>query len=277
MLGDAARAVRKYLHVINIGIQNTLVYRVNFLFRSSLGLIPLMGLIFLWRAIYEGRGEDAGTINGYTLSHMISYYLIVTVVDALTGVAEDDWQIAADIRDGAISQFMVKPVNYIAYRLSLFFSGRLIYTAVAALPVGIFIFLQREHFVVPPDAATAGLFALSLLMSALLQFFISVSMALLAFWVLEVSSFIFILFALEYIAGGHMFPLDILPQWFQNLLMLTPFPYQMYFPVSIYLGQSTGPELISGLAMQATWVGIAFLMVQFVWRRGIRHYEAVGG
>ena len=36
-------------------------------------------------------------------------------------------------------------------------------------------------------------------------------MALLAFWVLEVSTFIFILFAFEYIAGGHLFPLDILP------------------------------------------------------------------
>src|SRR4030095_14535741 len=40
-------AMRKYWHVINIGIQNTLVYRVNFLFRALFGLIPLMAMISL--------------------------------------------------------------------------------------------------------------------------------------------------------------------------------------------------------------------------------------
>jgi ABC-type uncharacterized transport system permease subunit len=51
--------VKKYWHVINIGIQNTLVYRANFLFRSLFGLIPLMATIYLWRAIYAGKSENA--------------------------------------------------------------------------------------------------------------------------------------------------------------------------------------------------------------------------
>ena len=33
--------MKKYWHVLNVGIQNTLVYRVNFLFRAAFGLIPL--------------------------------------------------------------------------------------------------------------------------------------------------------------------------------------------------------------------------------------------
>ena len=61
---------------------------------------------------------------GYSLAGMISYYLLVTIVDTLTAVNEDDWQIAADIKDGNISQFLLKPINYLAYRLCLFFPGR---------------------------------------------------------------------------------------------------------------------------------------------------------
>ena len=57
--------MRKYWHVINIGIQNTLVYRVNFLFRAVFGLIPLMATLFLWRAIYAGK-ESSGEVAGYT-------------------------------------------------------------------------------------------------------------------------------------------------------------------------------------------------------------------
>jgi hypothetical protein len=109
---DHASQVKKYLHVINIGIQNTLVYRVNFLFRAAFGLIPLMATIYLWRAVYSGKQDPS--IAGYSLAGMISYYLLVTVVDALTGVTEDDWQIAADIKDGNINQFLLKPIDYMA-------------------------------------------------------------------------------------------------------------------------------------------------------------------
>src|SRR5436190_23782405 len=128
----------KYWHVINIGIQNNLTYRVNFLARALFGLIPLTAVLFLWRTIYEGKGVD-GMVTTYTLSQMISYYLLVTLVDALTAVNEDDWQIAADIRDGNISQFLLKPIDYLVYRLCLFFSGRVTYIAVTAIPLALFI------------------------------------------------------------------------------------------------------------------------------------------
>lgn len=266
----------KYLHVINIGIQNTLVYRINFLFRSLFGLIPLLATIYLWKAVYASK-EEASEVAGYPLAGMISYYLIVTVVDMFTAVNEDDWQIAADIRDGNINQFLLKPIDYLTFRLCLFGAGRMIYSFVALIPVGLFIFLQREYFVGPPNAELFGVFLISVIMTALLQFFISYTMALLAFWVLEVSTFIFILFALEYIAGGHLFPLDILPAGIANFLAWTPFPYQMFFPVSIYLGRTTGPALWQGLFTQAFWVMASYMIARLVWKRGIRKYTAVGG
>jgi len=266
--------MRKYWHVVNIALQNTLVYRVNFLFRAMFGLLPLMAVISLWRTVYAGRGTD---IEGYTLAQMVSYYLIVTLVDMFTAVNEDDWQIAADIKDGNISQFLLKPLDYLAYRFCLFGAGRLIYTSVALVPVGLFILWQRQWFVAPPDAVTFAWFALSVVLTALLQFFLSYTMALLAFWVSEVSTFIFIVFAFEYLAGGHLFPLDILPPTLTRVLMLTPFPYQLFFPVQIYLGRATDAALYLGLAVQAGWVLIMFAAARLVWSRGIRRYSAVGG
>lgn len=267
--------MRKYLHVINVGIQNTLVYRVNFLFRATFGLIPLIATIYLWRAIFNSK--EGTHVAGYTLASMISYYLIVTIVDALTAVAEDDWQIAADIREGTISQFILKPIDFLWYRLCLFFAGRMIYTAVAIVPVGLFIFFMRKYLVAPPEPALFACFLISLVMTALLQFFLAYTMALLAFWVLEVSTFIFILYAIEYLVGGHLFPLDILPPAIANVLSYTPFPYQLFFPVSVYLGQTTGDALVRGLLIQATWTVLAYCLARFVWGRGIRKYSAFGG
>ncbi|HXJ60276.1 MAG TPA: ABC-2 family transporter protein [Candidatus Dormibacteraeota bacterium] len=264
----------KYLHVINVGIQNTLVYRTNFILRSAFGLVPLFATISLWRAVFSGK---AGEISGYSLAQMTSYYLVVTIVDAFTAVAEDDWQIAADIKDGQISQFLLKPIDYLTYRLCLYGAGRLVFTVCALVPVGAFIVAQRQYFVLPSDLWTLGWFGLSLVFTGLLQFFISYTMALLAFWVMEVSTFIFIVFAFEYIAGGHLFPLDILPPAAFRALQFTPFPYQMFFPVNVYLGRVSGPELYQGLVVQAGWVIACYLLARFVWHRGIRKYSAVGG
>ncbi len=266
--------MNKYWHILNIGIQNTLTYRTNFIFRSVFGLVPLFATISLWRTIYSGKEGDIG---GYTLAQMTSYYLVITIVDALTAVTEDDWQIAADIKDGNISQFLLKPIDYLYYRFCLYGAGRLVFASCAVLPGGLFLVIQRANFVLPADVETIGWFALSLTMTAMLQFFVSFTTALLAFWVQEVSTFIFILFAFEYIASGHLFPLDILPPAILNALYFTPFPYQLFFPVNIYLGRVSGPALLQGLFIQACWVVAAYALARLVWSRGIRKYSAVGG
>jgi ABC-2 type transport system permease protein len=265
----------KYLHVINIGIQNNLTYRFNFLARTLFGLIPLIATLYVWRTIYEGKGPGS-TVGDYSLVEMISYYLIVTIVDALTAVNEDDWQIATDIKDGNVSQFLLKPIDYLTYRLCLFFSGRLTYIAMAAVPLALFILYLHNYFVLPKNWTALGFFLVSTTLTALLQFFMSYTMAMLAFWVLEVSTFIFILFAFEYIASGHLFPLDILPRSIEQVLYYSPFPYQLFFPVSIYMGKTTGVELMRGFVIQGCWVFIAYVMARFAWGRGIRKYSAVG-
>ena len=268
--------MEKYFHVVGLGIQNTLAYRVNFLCRAAFGLVPLAGTLFLWKAIYADRPTGA-ILGGYTLAQMISYYLLVTVVDSITAVAEDDWQIAADIKDGGVSQFLLKPMDYLGYRLCLYGAGRAIYTTMALIPVSFFILFQRASFVGPADPQTFCLALFSVFLAGLLQFFIAYTVALLAFWVLDVSTFIFIQFALEYLASGHLFPLDILPPLLHRVILLTPYPYLLYFPVGISLGQIRGHDLWRGFALQAFWVVMAFVIARVMWARGLRKYTAVGG
>ncbi|MCS7089286.1 MAG: ABC-2 family transporter protein [Verrucomicrobiota bacterium] len=268
--------VRKYLQVLGLGFQSHLAYRFNFLARVLFSLIPLTALLMLWETIYAGQTAEM-LVGGYTRSEMLAYYLVAAWVHALTAVTEDDWQIAADIRDGNINHLLAKPVNYLAYRLCLFASGRVVYAGVAALPLAGFVWISGLTVYVPTDLAVWMWFALSLALTALLQFFISFALAMLAFWVLEVSTFIFIVYAFEYIASGHLFPLDLLPESLRWLLPFTPFPYELYFPVSIYLGKTTGSALVRGLVLQCAWVGISWWMAWWAWRRGLRRYGAVGG
>jgi len=261
-------------HIFNIGLQNTLSYRVNFFARALFNLIPLLAIVAMWRAIYAGKSGD---VSGYILAQMISYYLLVTIVESMTSVTEDDWQIAAEIKDGHIGQFLTRPIDYLHYRLCLFFSGRVVYTLAATIPVGLFVYWHREYLVRPHDGVAIAAFILSLALSAVLQFLLSYLIAMLAFWVLEISTFVFILLACERIASGQMFPLDILPSWLAQAVMWTPFPYCIFFPVSIYLGKISGAALVQGLILQVLWVATLYALARLVWRRGLKTYTVVGG
>ena len=267
--------VLKYWKVFDIGLQNTFVYRWNFLIRSLFGLVPLAGVVFIWRAIFANNPHK--TVGTYDYAGMIWYFLLIILVDNLVTPTEDEWQIAADIREGQISSFLIKPLHYLSYRVCLYLSYRLIYTMVTLLPLAIALYWFRSYIALPVHGFTwlVALFSVSL--SAGISFLIAYSLALIAFWLLEISTLVFILFSFEYFLSGNTFPIDIMPAAFQTILRWLPFQYEMFFPVQVFLERIHGAALWQGLAIQAGWVLILLGIAQILWRRGIRHYQAVGG
>jgi len=266
--------VTKYLKVFDIGLQNTFVYRWNFLLRSLFTFVPLMGTVFIWRAMFEARGASIGP---YDYSGMIYYFLLILLASNLVTPTEDEWQIAADIREGQINSFLTKPLNYLGYRFSLFLSYRLLYTVVTIVPVLLVFVYFRRYVTLPAHTLTWPLTAVSLVMAAGIQFLIAYTLALLAFWILEISTIVFILFSYEYFLSGQLFPLDIMPHWLQGLLHWLPFTYELYFPVAIFLEKTSGGALWAGLAIQTAWLLALLGIARTMWRRGVRHYQAVGG
>src|SRR5215813_7742152 len=266
--------LQKYLTVFNLGIQNTFVYRWNYLLRAIFGLIPLIGTVFLWRAIFH---ESGGGMRGYDYASMIYYYLLTILVSNLVTPTEDDWQIAADIREGQINSFLTKPLNYLGYRTGIFLAGRLVYTGVTIIPIALIFFYFRSYINLPSDVATYFLSIVALIMSAFIQFFIPYSLSMMAFWILEISTIVFIVYSFEYFLGGQMFPIDIMPAAAQAVMKWLPFYYELYCPVAIFLERLRGPEMAQALLIQTGWLLATWAGARFMWKRGLGHYQAVGG
>lgn len=267
-------SLSKYWKVFAIGLQNTFVYRWNFLLRSIFGIVPLIGTVFLWKAIFQ---PGQAPINGYDYSAMIFYFMLTVFLDNLITPTEDEWQIAAEIRDGTMSKYLIKPVNYLGYRISLYLGYRCLYISVVLIPIIGLAWFFREHLRMPDDALTWLAFGASTLMAAFIQFFIAYALALIAFWILEISTIIFLVYSFEYFLSGHIFPLDIMPAWLQAFLKWTPFPYELFFPAQIFMERVTGAALAEGLAIQAGWLLVTYLAARVLWVRGLRKYQAVGG
>jgi len=266
--------MKKYFTVFNLGLQNTFVYRWNYFLRALFGLIPLAGTVFLWRAIFR---EPGGGMSGYDYGSMIYYYLLTIIVSNLVTPTEDEWQIAADIREGQINSFLTKPVSYLAYRFSIFLSGRLVFTAVTILPIIVILFYFRAYLVLPSNLTTYFYAILSLVMAGLMQFFITYSLAMMAFWILEITTVVFIVYSFEYFLGGQMFPVDIMPTGIQAVMKWLPFYYELFSPIAIFMGRLKGAEVAQALAIQTGWLILLWAAARFMWRRGLGHYQAVGG
>jgi ABC-2 type transport system permease protein len=265
----------KYISVFAIGIQNTFVYRWNYFLRALFGLIPLAGTVFLWNAIFQEPGGQG--FGGYNYGSMIYYYLLTILASNLVTPTEDEWQIAADIREGQINSFLTKPLNYLGYRTSIFLAARLVYTLVTIIPVALIFYYFRDYIQLPASYSTWFVALISLGMAAFIQFFITYSLAMIAFWILEISTVVFIVYSFEYFLGGQMFPIDIMPASVQAALKWLPFYYELFCPVAIFLERLRGPELIQALAIQIGWLLITWSVASVMWKRGLRHYQAVGG
>ena len=248
--------IQKYISVFNIGLQNTFVYRWNYFLRALFGLIPLAGTVFLWRAVFR---ESGGGLHGYDYGSMIYYYLLTILVSNL------------------VNSFLTKPLSYLAYRFSIFLSGRLVYTAVTLPPIAL-IFLYFRHYIVLPEHLMTYFYALvSMLMAAFIQFFITYSLAMMAFWILEISTIVFIVYSFEYFLGGQMFPIDIMPTGIQAALKWMPFYYELFCPIAIFLERLRGFDLAQALAIQTGWLLLTWAAARAMWKRGLGHYQAVGG
>jgi ABC-2 type transport system permease protein len=74
-----------------------------------------------------------------------------------------------------------------------------------------------------------------------------------------------------------MFPIDIMPAAVQIFMKWLPFYYELFCPIAIFLERLRGQELIEALAIQTGWFFLAWIAAHIMWKRGLGHYQAVGG
>jgi ABC-2 type transport system permease protein len=97
------------------------------------------------------------------------------------------------------------------------------------------------------------------------------------FWLLEVTSLLWVVNTLNYFVSGQMFPLDLLPPMWVTVLKALPFQYLAYFPAAIFLGKVKGDALWQGLLAQAAWGLALIVLARWLYARGLRRYGAYGG
>jgi ABC-2 type transport system permease protein len=151
------------------------------------------------------------------------------------------------------------------------------YYIVAIGPFALVFFLCRSYFTHLPDLATAAAFVASLLLSFLLGFYLEACIGMVGFWFLEVTSLLFVYMLFSFFLSGHMFPLDMLPEPWGEIVQFTPLQYLAFFPAQVFLGKVQGWDLAMGLLIELEWVVLFVILSRVLFRRGLKRYSGYGG
>ncbi len=270
---------RKYLRIFRVSLIERLAYRGDFFLATILRFLPMVTTILLWRAIYEGAEKTTGRteLAGYRYHEMIAYLLLTHIsrmFSSMPGLASG---IARDIRDGSLKKYLIQPLDMLGYLLAYRAAHKSAYIVTVAIPyAGLFALCAGffEHF---PDAPTFAAYLVSLLLAFLVGVHFEACIGMVGFWMLEVSSLLYVINTLNYFVSGHMFPIDLLPPFWVSLLKALPMQYLAYFPAAVFLGKVQGAELVYGLLGEAAWAAGLVLLARLLYRIGLRRYSAFGG
>jgi ABC-2 type transport system permease protein len=270
MIRAARWHAAKWLQTFRIGCSNYLAYKLNFLL---LIIGPTLVFFFikynLWTSIYAMDGVE--TIQGYTLQGMLEYQVWVMIL-AFLAKSYNSMNLAEDIRLGRISSYLVYPFGFWNFHAANFLAVQSIQFGVAALT---FAFVWLTGFI-----QAAGLVALVkgtvlALLVGFLWFQISFLIGLAAFWLEETWVLRVLFTTIAQFFSGAIIPLELYPDWVRDLLNWTPFPYLTFVPVKQFTGQYAGNFWLA-VGTIGLWLAISLVIVNLVWRRGLKLYTAAG-
>ncbi|MBI4999815.1 ABC-2 family transporter protein [Candidatus Gottesmanbacteria bacterium] len=272
--------MKKYWQVIKTTWQEYGVYRLNFLVWRLRSFIGFLTIYFFWWAVFLPAGRQvAGEVFGWHQEQILTYILGVAMARSIV-LSSRTIDVGGEINQGNLTNYLLKPLNFLTYWFSRDIADKLLNIALTIFELTLFFLILKPPFLVQTNPFILVACLLSIILATILYFFINFFLGVIAFWTPESWSgvwgprFVFTII-LEFFAGT-IFPLDILPKPIFAILQLTPFPYLIYFPLKIYLGQVNFLQIFTGFTICLFWMGIWYLIVEKTWRAGLKVYAAEG-
>lgn len=248
-----------------------LTYRLNFTVWRLRVFLSLISTYFLWLTLLP----KGSTIADYNQATMLTYILggsILYSVVMSTRVAS----VADDIIQGNLSNYLLRPVHYIFYYFSRDIGDKGMNIFFSFIEITIVFLLLRPPFLVQTNIFYLIPFIFSILFAICINFFLNMILSFIGFFSSEAWAPRFIFYILLTFFAGTIFPLDIFPTPIYIFLKLLPFSYLLYSPLKIYLGQLSLQDIFINLFMSILWTFLLYLLVNNLWKKGLRLYSAEG-
>ena len=264
------REIEPYIGALLIQMKDTLSYKSDFVMQIFMRLGFPAITIAAWAAVYGATNSAA--IGGLSLMNMIEYLLVTSVV-FIVFFNDAIWDMQWLVQSGDISAVLLKPTRF---PLNIFVGGTavtLTYFTLIGVPILAFtIWLFQTQI----TASAIAVFAAYLVMSLLIGFFASFILGCLSIYFIDVSGLgMAYNWATMWFAGGIV-PLSFFPSSINSVLMVLPWAYQGYIPVSVLTGKISVAAAVALMPIGIAWLLILFAIAFVAWRFTKRYMDVAG-
>lgn len=264
---------KKHFAFARIAKINKKIFIPDFL--NELLTLPVRFLVLfvVWSAVF--RVLHYTRIHGFTLWMMILYYFIFAAIVHISGYYRQlPFTVWNEVTRGDLSKFICRPISYIKYHF-FYGAGYTYYSAVICVPL--IVTASLYFFTGTAFLPKVLLFMLSLSLGIIVTFYVYLLVGFVSFWTEAVFGYRDLILHIGSIFSGGIIPLSFMPGWLQHVSTYLPFRYMVYDPLCILLYKYSPAEAAGIIIKQAACIIVLGILANFIWKKGVKKYEAQGG
>ncbi len=267
--GPAVATLRALPALLRIGVSEVVAYRAEFFVWMLTTSLPLV-MLALWSQV-----ASEAPFRGFGSADFVAYYLCVLIARNLTG-SWVSWHLEDEIRRGVLSLRLLRPVHPF-FTFGATHLATVPLRGLVALPVAVVLLASSGADSLTRAPAQLAWLGPSLTLAWLLAFGIQFALGSLAFFLERSTAIVEVYFGVFAVLSGYLVPLELLPGWLRAVAEASPFRGIIAIPVEL----ATRPALgVAGAArlvgIQALWAAAVVVLMSWLWRRGVRRFEAFG-
>jgi ABC-2 type transport system permease protein len=263
------RTLRAIPTLLRVGMAETVAYRAEFLVWMLTTTMPLV-MLALWTSV-----ASEAPFRSYSSEDFVAYYLAVLIVRNVAGTWVT-WQVSEEVRMGVMSMRLLRPLHpFVAYAVSHL--AAVPFRGLVVLPMAGVLLVSSGASSLTREPLQLALIVPSLALAWLVTFSFMFALGALAFFITKTMALLNLYFMMFGLFSGYLLPQDLLPGWIARTAEVLPFRYMLGVPVELMTRAHTPDEVLRMLLGQLAWAGVSLVGALWVWRLGIKHYEAVGG
>ncbi len=231
--------------------------------------------ILLYHAFYQ---SDASAFP-MEFSQLTSYIWLQQALLTLFNAWFFDNDIFESITSGSIAYEMCRPIDIYSMWFTKNVATRLSRVVLRSAPILIFAMLlpYPYNLTLPADIMTFLLF----LISSIFGLFVVTSIGMLiyttAFYTISANGIKAIAVSAMELLTGALIPIPFFPDWLQPIIYLLPFASIQSTPFLVYIGQITGVQTLSAMALQLFWIVVLVGIGKLLMRNALKKVVAQGG
>ena len=261
--------MRKYVFIWKSEIMSSLQYIWNILF-DFLGYLVILFIFFqLWQYLYS---DPKQVINGYTMKQMVWYVIVTEVLWSSLGGRKLCAKICDDVKSGNVAYHLCKPYSYIGYVLTSHL-GSITVKFILYIMIGLGLgFLFLGSF---PSISLISMFFV-LLSSVLATIISTLLITFIGLFKIEDANPFYWLYSKFILVLGTIFPIEFFPTVLRPVLQYSPIFAVTYGPAKLFV-HFTVKGALEVLFVQGIYIGIAYGLCLWLYRKGVRSLNVNGG